>query len=73
MFDYIDEIINAFDKVEPNGGGTKSSGTPDNLFKLNEDREKLQPEKAVEFHNLVAKTLYAPNEPGPILALLLHS
>jgi hypothetical protein len=59
MFDYVNEIINAFDKAEPNGGGTKSSAAPDNLFKVNEDNEKLPPEKAVEFHNLVAKTLYA--------------
>jgi hypothetical protein len=59
MFDYIDETINAFDKAEPKGGGTKSSAAPDDLFKVDEDREKLTPEKAIEFHNLVAKTLYA--------------
>jgi hypothetical protein len=57
MFDYIDEIINAFDKAEPKGGSTKSSAAPDNLFKVDEDREKLPPENAVKFHNLVA--LYA--------------
>jgi hypothetical protein len=59
MFDYVDEIINAFDKAEPKGGSTKSSAAPDDLFKVDKDREKLLPEKAVEFHNLVAKTLYA--------------
>jgi hypothetical protein len=59
IFDYVNEIINAFDKTEPKGGGTKSSAAPDDLFKVNEDSEKLPPEKAVEFHNLVAKTLYA--------------
>jgi hypothetical protein len=53
MFDYVDEIINAFDKAEPKGGSTKSSTALDNLFKV------LLSEKAVEFHNLVAKTLYA--------------
>jgi hypothetical protein len=73
MFDYVDEIINAFDKAEPKGGGTKSSAAPDDLFKVNEDCEKLPPEKAVEFHNLVAKHYMPPNEPDPILALLLHS
>jgi hypothetical protein len=51
MFDYVDEIINAFDKAEPKQGGTKSSAAPDNLFKV-DDREKLMPEQAVEFHNL---------------------
>jgi hypothetical protein len=65
MFDYIDEIINAFDKAEPKGGGTKSSAAPDNLFKVDEDCEKLPPEKAVEFHNLVAKTLYATKQARP--------
>jgi hypothetical protein len=33
MFDYIDKIINAFDKAEPKGGGTMSSAAPDDLFK----------------------------------------
>jgi hypothetical protein len=55
----LSEIINAFDKAEPKGGGMKSSAAPDDLFKVDEGREKLPPEKAVEFHNLVAKTLYA--------------
>jgi hypothetical protein len=32
MFDYINKIINAFDKTEPKGSGTKSSAAPDNLF-----------------------------------------
>ena len=65
MFDYVNEIINAFDKTEPKGCGTKSSAAPDDLFKVDEDREKLPPEKAVEFHNLVAKTLYATKRARP--------
>jgi hypothetical protein len=65
MFDYVDEIINAFDKAELKGGSTKSSAAPDDLFKVDEDREKLPPEKAVEFHNLVAKTLYATKRARP--------
>jgi hypothetical protein len=59
MFNYVDEIFDAFDKAEPKEGGTKSSAAPDNLFKVNKDHEKLLPDKAVEFHNLVAKTVYA--------------
>jgi hypothetical protein len=60
MFNYIDKIINAFDKAEPKEGGTKSSAAPDDcFFKVDEDCKKLPPEKAVEFYNLVAKTLYA--------------
>jgi hypothetical protein len=42
MFDYVDEIINAIDKAEPKEGGTKSSAAPDNLFKVDEDREKCK-------------------------------
>jgi hypothetical protein len=65
MFDYIDEIINAFDKGELKGGGTKSSAAPDDIFKVNKDCKKLPPEKAVEFHNLVAKTLYSTKQARP--------
>ena len=59
MFNYIDKIIDAFDKAELKGDGTKSSAAPNDLFKVNKDHKKLWPEKAVEFHNLVDKTLYA--------------
>jgi hypothetical protein len=59
MFDYVNEIISALDKAEPKTGGTKSSAAPKDLFKVDEDHEKLRPERAVEFHNLVAKTLCA--------------
>jgi hypothetical protein len=65
MFNYINETIDAFDKAEPKGGGTKSSAAPDDLFKVDEDCERLPPEKAVEFHNLVAKTLYATKQARP--------
>jgi hypothetical protein len=65
MFDYVNEIINTFDKAEPKGGSTKSSAVPDDLFKVNKDREKLQPENAVEFHILVAKMLYATKRAKP--------
>jgi hypothetical protein len=65
MFNYIDKIINAFDMAEPKGGGTKSSAAPDDLFKVDEGHDKLRPEKAVEFHNLVGKTLYATKQSRP--------
>jgi hypothetical protein len=41
MFDYVDKIINAFDKAEPKGGGTKSSAAPDDIFKVDENCKKL--------------------------------
>jgi hypothetical protein len=58
MFDYVKEILTAFDKAESKGGGTKTSAVPDSLFKVDESCVKLAENKAVEFHNLVAKTLY---------------
>ena len=65
MFNYIDKIFSAFDKVELNGGGMKSSATPKNLFVVNEDCKKLSPSKQVAFHNLVAKTLYTTKRARP--------
>ncbi len=65
MFDYIIEIMTAFDKAEPNGAGTKSTAAPENLFTVNDDCEKLSSDKAVQFHNLVAKTLYTTKRARP--------
>jgi hypothetical protein len=65
MFDYVDEILTAFYNAEPKGGGTKTSAAPDSLFKFNESCAKLAQNKAVEFHNLVAKTLYATKRARP--------
>jgi hypothetical protein len=59
MLKYVNEIKAAFDKAEPKGGGTKTSAAPESLFKVDEDFEKLAHAKTVEFHNLVAKTLYS--------------
>jgi hypothetical protein len=65
MFDYVNEILADFDKAKPKGDGTNSSAAPDSLFKVYEDCEKLEQDKAVEFHNLVAKTLYATKRAMP--------
>jgi hypothetical protein len=66
MIDYIDEIIIAFRKADKKGGaGTKSTAAPENLFIVNEDCENLPADKVVEFHNLVAKTLYATKRARP--------
>jgi hypothetical protein len=59
MFDYVDEILTAFNKAEPKGGGTNTSAAPGSLFKVDENCEKLKQDKAVKFHNLVANTLYS--------------
>jgi hypothetical protein len=65
MFDYVDEILTAFDKAEPKGGGTKTSAAPESIFKVDENCEKLKQDKAVEFHNLVANTLYSTKRSRP--------
>jgi hypothetical protein len=39
MFNYVNEIINAFDKAEPKEGG------PNDLFKVDKDREQLRPKQ----------------------------
>jgi hypothetical protein len=41
MFDYVNEILAAFDMTEPQGGGTNSSAAPISLFKVDEDFKKL--------------------------------
>jgi hypothetical protein len=65
MFDYVEEILTDFDKAEPKGGGKKSSAAPKSLFKVIEICEKLEQDKAVEFQNLVVKTLYATKRVKP--------
>jgi hypothetical protein len=65
LFDYVNEILADFDKAEPKGNGTKSSAAPDSLFKVDEYCKTLKQYKAVEFHNLVAKTLYATKRERP--------
>jgi hypothetical protein len=65
MFDYINEIITTLDKAEPKGGGNNTSAATDSFFKVDESCEKLKQDKAVEFHNLVAKTLYSTKRSRP--------
>ena len=51
--------------MDPSNCGTKSSPAPENLFKVDEDCEKLSPDKAKGFHNMVAKTLYTTKRARP--------
>jgi hypothetical protein len=59
VFDYVDEILTAFDKAEPKEVGMNTSTAPDSIFMVDDSCAELAQNKAVEFHNLVAKTLYA--------------
>jgi hypothetical protein len=67
MFDYIKEILTAFDAADPKGVGSsiKISAAPDTLFKIDPQCEKLDPHMAQTFHHLVAKTLYATKRDRP--------
>ena len=65
MFACIKGIIDAWDAIEKKGGGTKTSAAPLNLFRVDDDCDKLGPEKAQMFHTLVAKTLYATKRARP--------
>ncbi len=65
MFDHLDDVLTVFEKIEPKGAGTESSAAPVNLFTVNEDCEKLPDGEAVEFHNIVAKTLCVTKRARP--------
>jgi hypothetical protein len=65
MFDYVDDILTDFDKAEPKSGSTNLSAAPESLLKVDEICKKLEQDKAVEFHNLVAKELYATKRARP--------
>jgi hypothetical protein len=65
MFDYVNNILAAFDKAKPKGGGTKSSAALNSIFKVDEDCEKLEQDKDVEFHNVLAKTLHVTKRAMP--------
>ena len=70
VIEYVDEILAAWDKVEPKideegfekvqskARKTKTSAAPENLFRVDDDCKKLNSVKATAFHNIVAKALY---------------
>jgi hypothetical protein len=53
MLKYVNEILAAFDKAEPKGGGTKTGAAPDSLFKVDEECEKIAHVKAADSQDLV--------------------
>ena len=62
MIDYTNEILSEFNKSESIWCGIDTSSVPEDLYKVDDDCEKLSPEKANMFHNLVAKTLYTTKQ-----------
>jgi hypothetical protein len=65
MFHYFEKIIVTFEKADPQAKGTKTSAAPSNLFTVDDDCKKLNIIKATQFHNIVAKTLYATKRARP--------
>jgi hypothetical protein len=62
---------NGFKLVENKRGRKKSSAAPDDLFKVDEDSEKLKPIKATAFHNIVAKALYLVKRARPDASVVI--
>ena len=73
MLDYIDEILNSFNKIYPSNSGTKCSAAPDNLFKVDKDYKNLSTENTKRFLNLVAKRPYTTKRARLVTAHQSHS
>jgi hypothetical protein len=83
MIDYVDEILAAWEKVEPlideegfekvqsKARKTKTSAAPENLFKVDDDCKKLNSTKATAFHNIVAKALYITKRARPDISVAI--
>ena len=65
MLEYINKIIDAFDKAYPTGGSTKTISALDIILKVDEDCKKINAKQAVEFHHLATKTLFANKQARP--------
>ena len=65
MFDYIQEILETFDKIDPKATGTKSSASPTNLFVVSDECTKPETKKSRQFHKVVAKILFATKRARP--------
>jgi hypothetical protein len=59
MIDYIQEVLDLFEKVAPGAKGTKSSAAPSDLFVVEEGDKELDPKRAEQFHSITAKMLFA--------------
>ena len=72
MIYYIDEIIAALDKADPRGRGNDTKAAPEDLYKVDEDYEKLSPDKAKMFHDLVTNILYTTKWACPDTCTLVY-
>ena len=77
MTEYVKEIIETWEKAElkhsdgykevtsRRGRKSRATAAPEDLFKIDEDSEKLDNEMSVAFHNIVAKALYTVKRARP--------
>lgn len=72
MCDYVKEIVAAWDKVVDGDGfipvkklKTKATIVPKDLFKVDDNIEKLDKETATAFHNIIVKTLFVTKRARP--------
>ena len=65
IIDYINEITAEFNKADQRGHGINTIAAPEDLYKVDEDYDKLSTDKANMFHNLAEKTLYTTNQARP--------
>ena len=64
MLDYIDEIINFFDRSDPTGGNTKQIAAPDINFKAANMAKKLMQNKLWSFITWWQKYYLLTDGPG---------
>ena len=85
MEEYVKSLISAWDKAEPkvdkdgfelvkskHGQKKKTSAAPENLFKIDEDSEKLKMLQSTAFHPIVAKALYLVKRARPDALLAIE-
>ena len=72
MCNYVNGIIHAWDKamntdsfVVVKKAKSKTAAAPEDLFKVDDDIEKLNSTMATAFHNIVAKTLFITKRSRP--------
>jgi len=64
IYDYLEDIIN---EASSDMDGSAVTSTSSNLFQVNEECEKLDPETADLFHRTVARLLFAATRSRPDL------
>ena len=65
IIEFLEKILETCIKTEPDGGGTKNSAAPEDLFKIDNDNKKLGIKKIITFHNIFAKILFWTKQAKP--------